>query len=98
MKVLGRRVLIEQTMIRKVSVLVSSKDPNSIDNFDITQKVIGIGNDVPADTIEIGDTPILGKYSEPSAVKVIEKNDNKMISHIIMDYDNICGIDDIEIQ
>lgn len=94
MKVLGKRVLIEQTMVRKKSaLLLENKDPNSIDNFDMSQKIIQVGSDCPIGEINEGDTPILGKYSEPSAVKVIEKSQDKMITHIIMDYDNIVGVD-----
>lgn len=95
MKVLGNRVLVEQIMTKKKSALVSlNAKKDSEENFDIKKIIIGLGPDVDTDRIAIGDIPIFGKYAEPAAIKVLSKDDNEVKAHLIMDYDNIVGIEE----
>lgn len=93
MEVLGNRVLIEQVMVRKKSVLLSS-DHKATENFDVTRRILSISEDAEPTRLKVGDNPVFGKFSEPSALSIIEKDDNRIVSHLIYNIDDIVGIDD----
>lgn len=95
-QVLGNRVLVEQIMIRKKSkIIVPGKDEVNPDQFDIYFKVIDIGDGVPKDTkLQVGSIPIFAKYVDLGTMKILEKSNEKMISNIIVHYDDIAGIDE----
>ena len=94
MKVLGNRLLIEQTMIRKTALLVTSKDQAALDNFDVTRRIIEISTTAEPTELKVGDNPIFGKFSEPSALSITEKSHEKIVSLMIYNLDDIVGIDD----
>ena len=98
MKVLGRRVLVEQVMVEKKSSIIipesQKKTGKPEDNYEVTFSIIQIGNDVPEGLIEVGDKPIFGKYVDFNGVKVIEKSKEKEVLHVIVGFDDIIGIDD----
>lgn len=93
MKVLGKRVLIEQTLTKKESKIIMA-GKNNEDSFNTSYKVLALGPECPTDEIKIGDIPIFGKYGEPQSIKILEKSEEKMIAHIIVPYDDIIGIED----
>lgn len=96
-KVLGNRVLIEQIMTKKESsLLLTDKQKQDTQNFDIERKIIMLGDEVT--TVDLGDIPIFSKYGEPEAVMIISKDDDKMVSHIIMSVEDIVGLEEIEIK
>ena len=94
MKVLGSRILVEQTMTRKSSIIQANVKLDSEENFDIKRIVLQVGPNVPPDTIEVGDIPIFGKYAEPASIKIFEKTDKVMKALLVMEYENIVAIDD----
>lgn len=93
MKVLGSRILVEQTMTRKSSIIQANVKLDSEENFDIKRVVLQVGPNVPPDTIEVGDIPIFGKYAEPASIKIFEKTDKVMKALLVMEYENIVAID-----
>lgn len=98
-KVLGNRVLVEQTMTKKVSKIVLTKDQQANpDNFEIERKVIMLGDEVEPGKIEVGDIPVFGKYATEDSIKIISKDDEKMVAHLVMHVENIVGIDEIDIK
>ena len=95
MKVLGNRILVEQTMTKKKSALVAlNAKKDSEENFDVKRVVIQVGPEVPSDVIKVGDIPIFGKYADPAAIKILNKDDNGMLAHLVMEYENIVALDD----
>lgn len=98
-KVLGNRVLVEQIMTKKKSSLVLTPDQKTDpDNFEIERKVIMLGDEVEEGKIAIGDIPVFGKYGEADSIKIISKDDNKMISHLVMHVENIVGLEELDIK
>lgn len=92
MKVLGKRILVEETMtkIERKVILTPGKDKEP-DNYEIKRKVIDVGEDV--NTIVVGDIPIFGTYSQPAAIKTISKDDKGMIVHCVYDLDNVVAVE-----
>jgi len=95
MKVLGRRVLVEQLMVKKETKIITSRvGEENPDEFDSSYKVLQLGDDCPKDIIKVGDIPVFGKYVDFSGIKVIERSNNRMVSHVIVPFDDIIGIED----
>lgn len=94
MKVLGNRILVEQVMTRKSTLIQANIKKDAEENFDIKRVVLQVGPDVPPGTIEVGDIPIFGKYAEPTSVKIFEKSDQVVKALLVMEYENIVAIDD----
>ena len=92
MKVLGKRILVEEIMtkIERKVILTPGKDKEP-DNYEIKRKVIDVGEDV--NTIVVGDIPIFGTYSQPAAIKTISKDDKGMIVHCVYDLDNVVAVE-----
>ena len=92
MKVLGKRILVEETMtkIERKVILTPGKDQEP-DNYEIKRKVIDVGEDVY--TVNIGDIPIFGTYSQPAAIKTISKDDKGMVVHCVYDLDNVVAVE-----
>ena len=98
MKVLGRRVLVEQVMVEKKSSIIipeaQKKSGKPEDNYEVTFTIIQVGDECPEGNINVGDKPIFGKYVDFNGVKVVEKSKEKEVLHVIVGYDDIIGIDD----
>jgi hypothetical protein len=95
MKVLGKKVLIEQTMTKKESkIILMNKDKKDEETFDTTFKVIQMGSECPVGEVAVGDTPIFSKYVDFHGAKVIEEvKDKKVIIHTIVHFEDIIGIE-----
>ena len=94
MKVLGKRVLIEQKMVKKKSVIIRTNNSKEEDVYDIHFKVLQLGSECPENEIKVGDTPIFGKHTQFNTVKVLKKTEKEVILNAIIHYDDIEGIDD----
>lgn len=96
MKVLGKRVLVEQVMTKKKSKVILLDGADKKDTFDISFKVIALGPKCPKEksSIKIGDIPIFGTHTQFEGVKVLKKDSNGMTTHVIVHYDDIIGLDD----
>ena len=98
MKLFGKRILIESIAAKKKSSLILKENAkNQEDLFDITHKVIGVGPDCPKDEenkLNIGDIPVFGAYAQPFSVKIIEKNNDRTITHMVYYYDDIAGVEE----
>ena len=93
MKVLGKRVLVEQKMTKKESKIIMAESASDNQKFDIEFKIVQLGKDVDAD-IKIGDKPIFGQHTQFEGIKVLEKDDKGMTANVIVHQDDIIGIDD----
>ena len=99
MQVFGKRILVESTRTKKkatVDLILPGNVKNQDDVYDYVFKVIQVGPDCPTEgpnMIAVGDTPIFGKYCEPAAVKMVEKDEKKdiMIVHSVYHLDDIVG-------
>ena len=98
-KILGNRVLIEQIMTKKESNLIlTAKQKEDTENFEIERKVIMVGRGVNKEEIEVGDIPVFGKYAVEDSIKIISKTEDVLVAHLVMHVDNIVGIDNLEIK
>lgn len=96
MKVLGKRILVEQVMTKKDSKIIRLDGSDKKDSFDVNFKVIALGPECPTekDSIKVGDTPIFGTHTQFEGMKVLKKDDKGMVTHVIVHYDDIIGLDD----
>lgn len=98
-KVLGRRVLVEQKAVKKESKIIrlDKASENGLnkeeENFDYFFKIVGIGEECPP-TIKIGDVPIFGQFRKFNTVKIVEKTNKLSIVHAIIDYDFIEAVEE----
>lgn len=98
-RILGNRVLIEQIMTKKESNLIlTAKQKEDTENFEIERKVIMVGLGVNKEEIEVGDIPVFGKYAVEDSIKIVSKTDDVLVAHLVMNVDNIVGIDNLEIK
>jgi hypothetical protein len=95
MKVIGRRVLIEQTMTKK-SASILQLDKNKGMNLDYSFKVLALGSECPKgeNEVKVGDTPVFTSHVVFDGAKVVSeegpKNDpTKKIVHTFVWYDDI---------
>lgn len=98
-RILGNRVLIEQIMTKKESNLIlTAKQKEDTENFETERKVIMVGLGVNKEEIEVGDIPVFGKYAVEDSIKIVSKTDDVLVAHLVMNVDNIVGIDNLEIK
>lgn len=96
MRVLGKRILVEQTMKKKQS-FIHKLEKTKEENVDITFKIIQVGIDCPKeDNIKVGDIPIFSKHVTFEGAKVVSGSVEKgnAVLHTIVFYDDLIGIDD----
>jgi hypothetical protein len=93
MKILGQRLLVEQTLTRKNDLLYMGK--NEEDNFETSYEIIGLGQltEEQKSNVKIGDKPVFGKYVDFSALRLISKTPDVVVANIIVNYDDIVAID-----
>jgi len=93
MKIHGERVLIEQIMTKKKSFILKPDSHVNEDDFDISLKILQLGDRCDKQRFKVGDVPILDKFAEADAIVWVEdsedKNSRKM--HIIMNCGRIVG-------
>lgn len=96
MKVLGKNVLVEETLLKKDSQIlhIEEKPENSM-VYQRKLKILDLGPECPTDYMKPGDIPVVTNWSEPSFVKVVEgeQGDYKIVRHLIFNYELIIAID-----
>ena len=95
MRVLGKKIVVEQVMTKKQSKIIRLDKENK-EQFEVSMKVVQLGPECPVDetSVKVGEIPIISPFAQVYGAKVLEKSDERMSSHIIYDYDDVVGIDD----
>ena len=96
MKIIGNRVLIEQTSTKKETKIIMT-EKNKGSDLIITFKVLQLGNECPTGEghVKVGDVPIFSEHVTFSGHKTltIDKAPNgevtKLVAHTIVYYDDI---------
>lgn len=91
-KVRMKFVLIKQIMMKKVGKIIVSEARDDKEKFRFSFEILQLGPDC-RDDIKIGDHPIFSEYVKFSGAKVIEKNEEGMITNLIVYEDDIIAID-----
>lgn len=90
-RVLDKRVLVEEIKTKKESKIILKEDSKGVE-FEITYKVIGIGENVTI--VNVGDEPCISVYAKPHYLEIIEKSENKSVYHCVYYEHDIAGIKD----
>lgn len=96
MKIIGKRVLVEQTSIKKESKIILT-DKNKEQGIAVSFKVLQLGNECPVGEghVKVGDIPIFSEHVTFDGFKMIkaDKAPNgevlNAIAHTIVWYDDI---------
>ena len=96
MKIIGNRVLVEQTSVKNESLIIMT-EKNKGSDLIITFKVLQLGNECPTGEghVKVGDIPIFSENVTFSGHKTIsvDKKPNgeviKLVAHTIVYYDDI---------
>lgn len=91
-RVLDQYVLVKQTMRKKKTRIVMDGAKDDRDKFDYHFEVVAKGSKCERE-ISVGDSPIFSEHVRFSGIKVIEKNENGMISAVLVHEGDIIGID-----
>ena len=93
MKIFGNRVLIEQIMTKKDSLIITTASEDDKDQFNVTSKVIALGSQLK-EKIKVGDIPILHKFAQADTIVNVDKSeDGKVVTlQLIMDCERITGV------
>jgi len=91
-RVLGDFVLVEQTMTKKHSLIITDAAKDKKDTFDYAFKVVQKGKECKRD-INVGESPIFSEYVKFSGLKILEKTDTRMVSLVIVHENDIIGVD-----
>ena len=98
MKVIGERVLVEQIATRKKSNIISKNgDKVNPDTWVIVNKILSVGSVIKNPEIKVGETPVFGEFTNFGNVKIIIRTKEKVVSHIIVHYNDIVGVDELHI-
>lgn len=94
MQVLGKMIVVEQSMIKRKSNIIRL-DKETKEQFDVQNRIIQFGPDCPNDSpLTIGCIPIISPFAQIYGGKTISKTDDKLVTHVIYDIDDMVGIDD----
>ena len=95
MKVLGKRVLVEQKMTEKKSDIIIPEQAKDSERFDFEFTILQLGPECPTGKHEaqVGDTPVFSQHVMFMGTKLIEKDSKGMIIHVVVHYDDIIAID-----
>jgi hypothetical protein len=96
MKIIGKRVLIEQTSVKKESKIILT-DKSKEQGLEITFKVIQLGNECPTGEghVKVGDIPVFTEHVTFDGHKMVtlDKAPNgevlKAVAHTVVYYDDI---------
>lgn len=91
-KVLGDFVLVRQIMKKKNRAIILDAAADDREKFDYYFEVVQKGAECKRD-FEVGESPIFSQYVQFSGLKVIEKTENGMESIVIVNENDILGID-----
>lgn len=95
MTVLDAYVLIEQTMKKKKSAIITDAAKDEKQRFDFSFKIVQVGPKCER-PIKVGDSPIFSQYAQFTGYKELEKTNDMMRSLIIVHENDIVGIDNDE--
>jgi hypothetical protein len=96
MKIIGKRVLIEQTSVKKDTKIILT-DKNKDQGISISFKVLQLGNECPQgpEHVQVGDVPVFSESVTFDGFKMIttDKAPNgeilKATAHTVVWYDDI---------
>lgn len=96
MKIIGKRVLVEQTSVKKDSKIILTEKSKE-QGIAVTFKVLQLGNECPVGEghVEVGDIPVFSESVTFDGFKMIttEKAPNgevlKAVAHTVVWYDDI---------
>ncbi len=96
MKIIGKRVLVEQLSVKKESKIILS-EKNKEQGLSVTFKVLQLGNECPTGEghVVVGDVPVFSESVTFDGFKMIdmEKAPNgevlKAVAHTVVWYDDI---------
>lgn len=91
-KVLDKFVLVKQVMKKKKSIIVMDMARNEKEQFDFSFQIVQLGDKCERN-IKVGDHPIFSEYVKFNGLKVIEKNDDGMVSLVIVHEGDIIAVD-----
>lgn len=100
-KVIGKNVLVEETLTRKSSgIQLLNEDANDENVYTSKMVIIDIGPEGVgfSRNLSIGAKPIIIHYAEPLATVVIEgkAGDEKIVRHLIYSLEHVVGINNDE--
>lgn len=96
MKIIGKRVLVEQVSVKKESKIILT-DKNKEQGIAVSFKVLQLGNECPTgpEHVQVGDVPIFSENVTFDGFKMIttDKAPNgeilKAVAHTVVWYDDI---------
>ena len=96
MKIIGNRVLVEQTSVKNESVIIMT-EKNKGSDLIITFKVLQLGNECPTGEghVKVGDIPVFTEHVTFDGHKMVtlDKAPNgevlKAVAHTVVYYDDI---------
>jgi hypothetical protein len=91
-RVLADFVLVKQVMRKKKTAIIMDAAESDKDRFDYSFEVVQKGEECKRN-INIGDSPIFSEYVKFSGVKILEKDENGMVSVVIVHENDIIGVD-----
>ena len=97
MKVLGNRVLVRQIYTKSASKIIklsSAKNSGNSDDFSVEQRIVQIGTEYTKGELEIGNIPIIAEHALQGGRRQISKSETEMVWELIVEADDIIGIDD----
>lgn len=100
-KIIGKRVLIEQTLTAKESKIILNTAKQPKDNVNFSFKVVKLGTECPQgpEEVAVGDNVIFSQHVTFEGVKILSEEKNahgvviKSVSHVIVYYDDIIGVE-----
>lgn len=91
-RVLADFVLVKQVMKAKKSAIILEQANDERAKFDYYFEVVQKGKDCVRD-FEVGESPIFSEYVKFSGLKILHKNEESMVSLVIVHENDIIGID-----
>lgn len=90
----GDKVLIEQILTKKETLIVRPDNaPEDMDNFEVSLKIIKIGEGCTNKKLRVGMIPILHKHCDAVAITYTEdsKDGKSRLMHLVMDVERVIG-------
>ena len=91
-RVMADFVLVKQVMKAKKSAIILDNVQDQREKFDYYFQVVQKGKDCVRD-FNVGESPIFSEYVKFSGLKILHKNDEGMVSLVIVHENDIIGVD-----
>ena len=99
-RVIGRRVLIEQKITEKKSNILDNTGEKGKSQMECIETILQIGPECPEGVIAVGEHPVFNNHVQYQAMKQVFKEETKthvkMTVHVIVYFDDIVAIEEIE--